>query len=334
MKAKIIYGKALLLAMALLWSVSPSAIAQIDATAWTSVNGTTIWARLDGLNGDDVILHMRGKTYRVPVNRLAPKSIEKLERMLDLPAGKAKSLAGVKPSARTATIRPGATENHPGSRSSGHAPDLPPVEDLVIADASAADEDLPLPRTETNSITGPAALDLTSPLPELAGITDTDASCCGALLPPRGSLNPHQTPNPVSGIRLEGRRVIAPPGLPSVILAAIEAGNRLQTKSYKWGGGRARLEDSGYDCSGSVSCVLIKAGLLDSPLNSSSFTRFGAPGRGRWITIHARHGHVFMTICGLRLDTGGSGGRGESGPRWRSHMRGTSGFVMRHPPGF
>ena len=32
-----------------------------------------------------------------------------------------------------------------------------------------------------------------------------------------------------------------------------------RTNIYKWGGGRARLEDSGYDCSGSVSYVLIKA---------------------------------------------------------------------------
>jgi len=86
------------------------------------------------------------------------------------------------------------------------------------------------------------------------------------------------------------------------------------------------LEDSGYDCSGSVSHVLIKAGLLRSPLTSGSFTRYGSSGPGRWITIHARRGHVFMTICG-------HGERGESGPRWCSHMRGTSGFVMRHPPG-
>ena len=79
--------------------------------------------------------------------------------------------------------------------------------------------------------------------------------------------------------------------------------------------------------------MLIKAGLLRSPLTSGAFTRYGAPGPGRWITIYARNGHVFMSICGLRLDTGGRGGRGESGPRWSTNMRGTSGFVMRHPPG-
>ena len=36
--------------------------------------------------------------------------------------------------------------------------------------------------------------------------------------------------------------------------------------------------------------------------------RYGEPGPGRWITIYARNGHVFMTLCGLRLDTGGHAG--------------------------
>ncbi len=144
------------------------------------------------------------------------------------------------------------------------------------------------------------------------------------------------SPRPAEGgrIRLEGKRAIAPAGVPSVVRTAIEAGNRLQNKPYKWGGGRVPLEDSGYDCSGSVSYVLIKAGLLRSPGTSRTFMKYGEPGPGRWITIYARNGHVFMTICGLRLDTGGSRGRGESGPRWRPAARGGAGFVMRHPPGF
>jgi len=168
----------------------------------------------------------------------------------------------------------------------------------------------------------------------LASALDPDHAGFGAVLPPRNPPAPGRTSEPGPVVRLDGNSAIAPAAVPEVIRTAMEAGNRLQTKYYKWGGGRARLEDSGYDCSGSVSYVLIKAGLLRSVLHSSAFTRYGAPGPGRWITIYARNGHVFMTICGLRLDTGGSGGRGESGPRWRTHMRGTSGFVMRHPPGF
>ena len=47
---------------------------------------------------------------------------------------------------------------------------------------------------------------------------------------------------------------------PPPVIRAIAAGNRLQGKPYKWGGGHARLQDSGYDCSGTVSYVLREAG--------------------------------------------------------------------------
>lgn len=167
------------------------------------------------------------------------------------------------------------------------------------------------------------------------GSEDPDAG----VLPEKGELPAPPLPSEPSvesgaKIRLEGRLAIAPSDAPSVVQSAIDAGNRLQDKFYKWGGGRARLEDNGYDCSGSVSYVLIKSGLLRSPLTSGSFMRNGESGPGRWITIYARNGHVFMTLCGLRLDTGGHAGYHESGPRWCPNSRGISGFVMRHPPGF
>ena len=54
----------------------------------------------------------------------------------------------------------------------------------------------------------------------------------------------------------------APKRAPAAVIRAIAAGNRLQGKPYKWGGGHARPDDSGYDCSGTVSYVLREAGLL------------------------------------------------------------------------
>ncbi len=54
----------------------------------------------------------------------------------------------------------------------------------------------------------------------------------------------------------------APRRAPAAVKRAIEAGNRLQNKSYKWGGGHAVLNDSGYDCSGSVSYFLREAGVM------------------------------------------------------------------------
>src|SRR4051794_5971064 len=116
----------------------------------------------------------------------------------------------------------------------------------------------------------------------------------------------------------------------SVIQRAIAAANAIATKPYRYGGGHGSFQDSGYDCSGSVSYVLHGAGLLSSPLDSTAFMSWGAPGPGKHITIYANAGHVFMTIDGRRFDTGYGG----EGNRWASGSRPTGGFVVRHPPGY
>jgi hypothetical protein len=131
---------------------------------------------------------------------------------------------------------------------------------------------------------------------------------------------------------LVGRVACAPSNAPMPVKLAIAAGNRLQRMPYKWGGGHATLNDSGYDCSGTVSYVLRAAGLLKGSLSSKEYFNFGNKGAGRWITVYVRRGHVFMTIAGLRLDTGGAGNR--SGPRWKPQSREGEGHVMRHPPGY
>lgn len=123
----------------------------------------------------------------------------------------------------------------------------------------------------------------------------------------------------------------APRRAPAAVKKAIAAGNRLQGKPYKWGGGHARHNDSGYDCSGTTSYVLREAGLLKGSLTSKGFFNYGKKGKGKWITAYVRNGHVFMTIAGLRLDTGGS--RNSTGPRWKTVTRQGRGHVMRHPSG-
>ncbi len=131
---------------------------------------------------------------------------------------------------------------------------------------------------------------------------------------------------------LVGRVACAPRNAPMPVKLAIAAGNRLQGKPYKWGGGHAKLTDHGYDCSGTVSYILRAAGLLDGSLASKEYFGYGSKGAGRWITIYVRRGHVFMTIAGLRLDTGG---RGEHcGPRWKPETRDGAGHVLRHPQGY
>lgn len=123
----------------------------------------------------------------------------------------------------------------------------------------------------------------------------------------------------------------APRSAPAAVKKAIAAGNRLQRMPYKWGGGHANHDDSGYDCSGTVSYVLREAGLLRGSMTSRGFFEYGKKGQGNWITIYCRDGHVFMTVAGLRLDTGGRGGR--TGPRWKTETRPGVGHVMRHPSG-
>ena len=130
---------------------------------------------------------------------------------------------------------------------------------------------------------------------------------------------------------LKGGLAYAPKKAPEAVKRAIAAGNRLQGKPYKWVGGHARFNDSGYDCSGTVSYVLREAGLIKGCMPSSGYFNYGKKGEGDWITVYARKGHVFMTVAGLRLDTGGPGGR--SGPRWKPQTRAGKGHVMRHPSG-
>ena len=104
-----------------------------------------------------------------------------------------------------------------------------------------------------------------------------------------------------------------PRSAPAQVQYAVHAGNSIQNKPYRRGGGHGSVEDNAYDCSGSVSYVLIKAGLLRSPLPSSGFANYGLPGPCRYITIYVKPGdHVFMTVCGLRMDT--PGGRDDEAP--------------------
>ena len=113
--------------------------------------------------------------------------------------------------------------------------------------------------------------------------------------------------------------------------AIIAAANRIVGKPYKWGGGHARLEDRGYDCSGAVSYALIRAGRLASPMVSGAFARFGVAGAGRWVTIYANRGHVYVEVAGLRLDTSTTGDdHSRTGVRWRPPVGRKRGFKVRH----
>ena len=123
---------------------------------------------------------------------------------------------------------------------------------------------------------------------------------------------------------------IAPAGAPQVVKDVIAAGNEIAKKPYKYGGGHGKLRDSGYDCSGSISYALRKAGLMEESMPSGAMTRWGARGRGDWITIYANSGHAYMMVAGIRFDTSV---RKRSSTRWAEKGRSTRGYRARHPEG-
>jgi hypothetical protein len=155
--------------------------------------------------------------------------------------------------------------------------------------------------------------------------------CCGALA---ASAAPASAAVPQAKLLGDGRAV-APPSAPPAVKAMIEAANRIRHRPYVWGGGHRHWNSRGYDCSGSVSYVMHAAGLLESPLDSTGFMRWGGGGGGggSWVRIYANKEHVFAVIAGLRWDTSYSEDGDRTGPGWSEQMRPTGGFRLRHPLG-
>jgi cell wall-associated NlpC family hydrolase len=135
----------------------------------------------------------------------------------------------------------------------------------------------------------------------------------------------------VGGIAVNTHGMVQPPpGAPAAVAQVIAAGNAIATLPYIYGGGHASFQANGYDCSGSVSYALAAAGLVSSPMVSGAFETWGDPGPGRWITVYANAGHVWMDVAGWRFDTVALA---EGGTRWARGGGEFAGFVVRHPPG-
>ena len=128
----------------------------------------------------------------------------------------------------------------------------------------------------------------------------------------------------------ESGLAVAPASAPPEVHAIIAAGNEIATKPYKYGGGHGKWNDTGYDCSGSMSYALHGAGLLETALDSTGFMSWGERGRGEWVTTYANAGHGYMVVAGLRFDTSA---RKTTGNRWSDEMRSPRGYTIRHPEG-
>jgi len=123
---------------------------------------------------------------------------------------------------------------------------------------------------------------------------------------------------------------VAPSDAPPAVQQIVASGNKIAKKPYRYGGGHGTFNDTGYDCSGSVSYALHGAGLLSRALDSGEFMSWGPRGRGTWVTIRSNSGHAYMVVAGLRFDTSALKA---DGSRWTDEMRSSSGYVGRHPSG-
>ena len=168
----------------------------------------------------------------------------------------------------------------------------------------------------------------------LAGAVPAMAQTGGAA-PPGGTTSTTTTTTPTapSGAAqlLPDGTAVPPANAPRPVRKAINAGNKIRTKPYLWGGGHRTWKSRGYDCSGAVSYVLHAAGLLRRPMVSGALgTRWGLPGTGTWITVYGNRSHVYMVVAGLRFDTSAIH---IAGSRWTEQPRSTAGFTVRHVPG-
>jgi len=224
----------------------------------------------------------------------------------------------------TATALPGAD---PATAGVAPAPmvDSGPEPALPSAHPRAVEPEAGVPATQQ-----PAGQSSSSATSAGASQSPSDDEIRRELAQLRDLAGKAQVPVGDRGRVLADGTAVAPKDAPQIVRDVINTGNVIAKTPYLWGGGHGSWAASGYDCSGSVSFALAGAGLLDSPLTSGLLARWGSAGRGRWITIYATGGHVFMEVAGLRFDTGGIRG---SGTRWQTTGRATAGFVVRHPEG-
>lgn len=223
----------------------------------------------------------------------------------------------------------------------GAADDAPPGKPLVSSPMVSAKADVaadlpPLPEASRAKVVEPIAGTVTATPDETVvtdpGLTANDAKPREAASSAvRGKLSSAgRTPQVDKAVALDNGVALPPLEAPEAVKQIIEAGNGIARTPYKWGGGHGKWQDTGYDCSGSVSFALAAAGLLSGPLASGPLMSWGEPGKGKWVTIWTNQGHVFLEVAGIRFDTSAAK---ITGSRWINEMRSTDGFVARHPAG-
>lgn len=207
--------------------------------------------------------------------------------------------------------------------------------------ARVSDPSLPVAHPQAVEPTAGAAPRMAAgPVPTSAGVSVSVGRADASLPQPQSLSSIRQelsesgmTANTTQATLTAGGLAVAPIDAPPVVQEVIAAGNEIARLPYIWGGGHMTYEDTGYDCSGSISFVFAAAGLLNHTVTSGELESYGDPGPGKWITIFANAGHTFMYVAGLRFDTVALA---QTGSRWSDRSADEpdlSSFVVRHPPG-
>lgn len=189
----------------------------------------------------------------------------------------------------------------------------------------------------------------------LLGATEAESTTVGCSTVGESGPLP-LTPGQTAKI-LHNGNAAAPSEIPGkagkIVKAIIAAGNEIDHTSYVYGGGHGTLTHlySGYDCSSSTSYLLYKAGLHSATAQTSGeLEQWGEQGPGKYLTIYANSGHVFLEIAGIVFNTAWYAQVPEpailpdppsTGPRWQHgstlprQLAGDEfgGFVVRHWPG-
>jgi len=192
----------------------------------------------------------------------------------------------------------------------------------------------PFVMTTMLCVLAPAAA-VAADTPPLTGGTTFVAEPAPPPVATPGRWTGEEVPGTVAQLLADGTAA-APADAPDQVKQAIWAANSLQDLPYLYGGGHNLKFNvaKGADCSGTVSFALHGGDLLDTPLDSGSFMKWGERGKGAWITVYTNPGHAYAVIAGLRLDTSAAGDpSGLKGPRWRPTLRSSRGFKARHPVG-
>ena len=123
----------------------------------------------------------------------------------------------------------------------------------------------------------------------------------------------------------------APLGAPTAVAYVVAAGNSIACALPTGSAAATAPSSTTPTTARALSATHWRPPGATAPLTSGELMKWGSPGPGRWMTVYANPGHVFMVVGGLRFDT--SGRDGPRGSRWQSGQRGAGGFAVRHWPG-